>query len=43
MPPVKLDAKWLLDSALLSRPVDLTPLVTMSRNDPLALLKGGQL
>lgn len=28
---VKLSAKWQLDAALLSRPVDLTPLVTMSR------------
>jgi len=40
---VKLNAKWLLDSALLSRPVDLTPLVTMSRNEPLALLEDGTL
>lgn len=31
---VKLTAKWQLDAALLSRPVDLTPLVTMSRSDP---------
>jgi hypothetical protein len=31
---VKLSAKWQLDAALLSRPVDLTPLVTMSKNQP---------
>lgn len=31
---VKLTAKWQLDAALLSRPVDLTALVTMSRADP---------
>ena len=28
---VKLSAKWQLDAALLSRPVDLTALVTLSR------------
>ena len=31
---VKLTAKWQLDAALLSRPVDLTALVSMSRNNP---------
>lgn len=31
---VKLTAKWQLDAALLSRPVDLTPLVAMSRTTP---------
>jgi hypothetical protein len=31
---VKLSAKWQLDAALLSRPVDLTALVTMSRATP---------
>ena len=31
---VKLTAKWQLDAALLSRPVDLTALVTMSRSSP---------
>jgi len=31
---IKLTAKWQLDAALLSRPVDLTPLVAMSRNYP---------
>ncbi len=31
---VKLSAKWQLDAALLSRPVDLTPLVAMSRTHP---------
>ena len=30
----KLSAKWQLDAALLSRPVDLTALVTMSRSTP---------
>ena len=30
---VKLTAKWQLDAALLSRPVDLTALVSMSRNN----------
>ena len=32
---VKLSAKWQLDAALLSRPVDLTALVSMSRSNPL--------
>lgn len=32
--PVKLTAKWQLDAALLSRPVDLTALVSMSRSQP---------
>ncbi len=36
---VKLSAKWQLDAALLSRPVDLTALVTMSRSAPMALLE----
>lgn len=31
---VKLSAKWQLDAALLSRPVDLTPLVSLSRSNP---------
>eukprot|EP01036_Dinobryon_divergens_P016255 gene16255-22028_t len=31
---VKLTAKWQLDAALLSRPVDLTSLVALSRNSP---------
>jgi hypothetical protein len=31
---VKLSAKWQLDAALLSRPVDLTPLVTLSKSSP---------
>lgn len=31
---VKLTAKWQLDAALLSRPVDLTALVSMSRSNP---------
>lgn len=35
---VKLSAKWQLDAALLSRPVDLTSLVTLSKNDPLSFL-----
>lgn len=34
MAGVKLTAKWQLDAALLSRPVDLTALVSMSRADP---------
>lgn len=34
MANVKLTPKWCLDAALLSRPVDLTNLVTMSRNTP---------
>lgn len=35
---VKLTAQWQLDAALLSRPVDLTSLVTMSKSDPEAFL-----
>lgn len=31
---VKLSAKWQLDAALLSRPVDLTSLVTLSKSNP---------
>lgn len=31
---MQLSAKWQLDAALLSRPVDLTPLVTMSQTAP---------
>jgi hypothetical protein len=31
---VQLSAKWQLDAALLSRPVDLTPLVSMSKSHP---------
>lgn len=31
---VKLTAKWQLDAALLSRPVDLTSLVSMSKSNP---------
>ena len=34
MSKVKLSAKWQLDAALLSRPVDLTALVTMSNASP---------
>jgi hypothetical protein len=34
MSKVKLSAKWQLDAALLSRPVDLTALVTMSKSTP---------
>ena len=33
-PKVNLTAKWQLDAALLSRPVDLTSLVSMSKNTP---------
>lgn len=40
---VKLTAKWQLDAALLSRPVDLTSLVTMSRTDPNNFLEDGTL
>eukprot|EP01038_Epipyxis_sp_PR26KG_P008862 gene8862-11955_t len=35
---VKLTAKWQLDAALLSRPVDLTALVTMSRTSPASFM-----
>jgi hypothetical protein len=35
MSKVKLTAKWQLDAALLSRPVDLTALVSLSRSNPL--------
>jgi hypothetical protein len=38
-PSVKLTAKWQLDAALLSRPVDLTSLVTMSRTNPESFLE----
>lgn len=34
MTSVKLSPKWQLDAALLSRPVDLTPLVSLSRSHP---------
>lgn len=34
MSGVKLSAKWQLDAALLSRPVDLTSLVSLSRSHP---------
>ena len=37
MPPrsnTKLGAKWQLDAALLSRPVDLTALVSLSQTSP---------
>ncbi|KAJ8614289.1 hypothetical protein CTAYLR_001175 [Chrysophaeum taylorii] len=34
MAPNKLGAKWQLDAALLSRPVDLTTLVSLSQTDP---------
>jgi hypothetical protein len=34
MNQVKLTPKWSLDAALLSRPVDLTNLVSLSRNIP---------
>ncbi len=43
MSKVKLSAKWQLDAALLSRPVDLTPLVTMSRSDPQSFLEDNTL
>lgn len=36
---VKLGAKWQLDAAMLSRPVDLTALVTMSQSDPEAFFE----
>lgn len=36
---VKLTAKWQLDAALLSRPVDLTTLVSMSRSHPESFLE----
>jgi hypothetical protein len=36
---VKLTAKWQLDAALLSRPVDLTALVSMSRSNPDSFLE----
>jgi len=31
---VKLDAKWMLNAAMLSQPVDLTAIVTLSKNNP---------
>ena len=40
---VKLTAKWQLDAALLSRPVDLTALVTMSRATPEKFLEDNTL
>ena len=40
---VKLSAKWQLDAAMLSRPVDLTSLVAMSRNYPEKLLEDNTL
>jgi hypothetical protein len=40
---VKLSAKWQLDAALLSRPVDLTSLVTMSRSSPEAFTEDNTL
>ena len=40
---VKLTAKWQLDAALLSRPVDLTALVTMSRSSPEMLIEDNTL
>ena len=40
---VKLTAKWQLDAALLSRPVDLTALVTMSRASPEMLIEDNTL
>lgn len=40
---VKLSAKWQLDAALLSRPVDLTALVTMSRSTPDKLVEDNTL
>ena len=43
MPPggkgTKLDAKWQLNAALLSRPVDLSALVSLSRQHPLEFFK----
>lgn len=38
MKPVKLTVKWQLDAALLSRPVDLNSLVSMSKASPNAFL-----
>eukprot|EP00600_Ochromonadales_sp_CCMP1393_P006441 CAMPEP_0174969156 /NCGR_PEP_ID=MMETSP0004_2-20121128/8576_1 /TAXON_ID=420556 /ORGANISM="Ochromonas sp., Strain CCMP1393" /LENGTH=636 /DNA_ID=CAMNT_0016218555 /DNA_START=144 /DNA_END=2051 /DNA_ORIENTATION=- len=43
MTSVKLSAKWQLDAALLSRPVDLTALVTMSRSTPEKFLEDSTL
>ena len=43
MSSVKLTAKWQLDAALLSRPVDLTALVTMSRASPEKFLEDNTL
>jgi len=40
---VKLSAKWQLDAALLSRPVDLTPLVTLSKSNPDSFLEDNTL
>ena len=40
---VKLSAKWQLDAALLSRPVDLTPLVSLSRSNPSTFLEDNTL
>eukprot|EP01031_Cornospumella_fuschlensis_P031676 gene31676-38281_t len=40
---VKLTVKWQLDAALLSRPVDLTALVTMSRTEPDSFLEDNTL
>lgn len=40
MSKTKLTAKWQLDAALLSRPVDLTALVSMSRNNPESFAEG---
>jgi hypothetical protein len=37
---VKLSAKWQLDAALLSRPVDLNALVTLSKSNPGAFVDG---
>jgi len=39
MSNVKLSAKWQLDAALLSRPVDLTALVTLSKRDAESFLE----
>ena len=33
----RLDARWMFDAALLSSPIDLTPLVKLSQTNPTAL------
>ena len=41
-PAVKLSAKWQLDAALLSRPVDLNALVTLSKSSPRSFIDADQ-